>query len=143
MAAPHRVVFLGEQTEVVAEIQPLEQGAGLGAAAGTVQRVDEPEAARQERALGAGLIAGNQSRVYSWMRRVPSSHEHHRAIHGAGAAPFTPPSNMLYTQRADGLYARVLTWPLRHLHRPGLAGKVAYAQLLQRSSTRSARVTHR
>jgi alpha-L-fucosidase len=28
----------------------------------------------------------------------------------------------------------VSTWPLRHLHLPGLAGKVAYAQLLNDAS---------
>jgi alpha-L-fucosidase len=60
--------------------------------------------------------------------------EHGRAIHGAGPAPFTPPSNVLYTRRADRLYAHVLTWPLRHLHLPGLAGRVAYAQLLNDAS---------
>ena len=60
--------------------------------------------------------------------------EHGRAIHGAGAAPYPPPPNVVYTLRGDRLYAHVLTWPLRHLHLPGLAGKIRYAQLLHDAS---------
>jgi alpha-L-fucosidase len=59
---------------------------------------------------------------------------HGRAVHDAGAAPFTPPPNALYTMRDDRLYLHVLAWPLQHLHLPGLAGKVRYAQLLNDAS---------
>ncbi len=60
--------------------------------------------------------------------------EHGRAIHGAGPAACSPPPNVVYTQRGDRLYAHVFTWPLRHLHLPGLAGAVSYAQLLHDGS---------
>jgi len=66
--------------------------------------------------------------VAGWMEA------HERAVHGAGAAPFDPPPNTLYTLRGDRLYLHVLAWPLRHLHLPGLAGRVRYAQLLDDGS---------
>jgi alpha-L-fucosidase len=59
---------------------------------------------------------------------------HERAVRGAGAAPFTPPPQAVYTARGDRLYLHVFAWPLRHLHLPGLAGKVRYAQLLNDGS---------
>ncbi|GAA4924273.1 alpha-L-fucosidase [Stackebrandtia albiflava] len=55
---------------------------------------------------------------------------HHTAIHGAGPAEFTPPPDCRFTRRADRLYLHVLAWPLKHLHLPGLAGRVRYARLL-------------
>ncbi|SEE74707.1 alpha-L-fucosidase [Jiangella alba] len=63
-----------------------------------------------------------------WMRL------HARSIHGAGASAFAPPRDCRYTQRGDRLYLHVFSWPFRHLHLPGLAGKVRYAQLLNDAS---------
>jgi alpha-L-fucosidase len=66
--------------------------------------------------------------VGEWMDR------HARAVHGAGPSSFSPPPDCRYTQRGDRLYVHVFSWPLGHLHLPGLAGRVAYAQLLADAS---------
>ncbi|MET9262256.1 alpha-L-fucosidase [Amycolatopsis sp. NPDC004079] len=66
--------------------------------------------------------------IAGWMRL------HERSVHDAGPAEFTPPSNVLYTQVGDRLYVHLLSWPLKHLHLPGLAGRVRYAQLLHDGS---------
>lgn len=63
-----------------------------------------------------------------WMDR------HSRAVHGAGPSEEVPPPDCRYTARADRLYVHVFSWPLGHLHLPGLAGRVAYAQLLNDAS---------
>ncbi|GLZ81702.1 alpha-L-fucosidase [Actinorhabdospora filicis] len=55
---------------------------------------------------------------------------HEPAIRGAGPSAFVPPPDCRYTQRGDRLYLHVLSWPMKHLHLPGLAGKVAYARFL-------------
>lgn len=59
---------------------------------------------------------------------------HGRSIYGAGYSAFPVPKNCLLTQRGDRLYVHVLSWPMGHLHLPGLAGKVSYAQLLNDAS---------
>jgi alpha-L-fucosidase len=59
---------------------------------------------------------------------------HGRAISGATPSELTPPPDCRYTQRGDRLYLHVFAWPMRHLHLEGLAGKVAYAQLLHDAS---------
>jgi alpha-L-fucosidase len=59
---------------------------------------------------------------------------HGRAIYGAGASAFTAPGDARYTQRGDRLYLHLFAWPFQHVHLPGLAGKVAYAQLLNDAS---------
>ena len=59
---------------------------------------------------------------------------HERSIRGCGASPHTPPPDCRYTQRGDRLYLHVLAWPFRHLHLPGLAGRVGHAQLLHDAS---------
>ena len=64
----------------------------------------------------------------AWMDR------HARSVHGAGPSPFVPPPDCRYTARGDRLYVHVLSWPLGHLHLPGLAGRVAHAQLLHDAS---------
>jgi alpha-L-fucosidase len=64
----------------------------------------------------------------AWMDR------HARSVHGAGPSSWTPPPDCRYTAREDRLYVHVFSWPLGHLHLPGLAGKVAYAQLLNDAS---------
>ena len=63
-----------------------------------------------------------------WMRL------HRRAIHGAGPSEHVPPPDCRYTQRGDRLYLHVFSWPFRHLHLAGLAGRVRYAQFLHDAS---------
>ena len=63
-----------------------------------------------------------------WMRL------HERAIVGAGPSAFVAPPDCRYTQRGDRLYLHLFAWPHQHVHLPGLAGKVAYAQLLDDAS---------
>ncbi|MFB7211295.1 alpha-L-fucosidase [Streptomyces sp. NPDC056255] len=59
---------------------------------------------------------------------------HERSVRGCGPSPYTAPPECRYTQRGDRLYVHLLAWPLRHLHLPGLAGRVRYAQLLNDAS---------
>jgi alpha-L-fucosidase len=59
---------------------------------------------------------------------------HERSIRGCGASEHVPPPDCRYTQRGDRLYVHVLAWPYRHLHLPGLAGRVEYAQFLHDAS---------
>ncbi|MFD0041759.1 alpha-L-fucosidase [Streptomyces anulatus] len=59
---------------------------------------------------------------------------HERSVRGCGPSPFTPPADCRYTQRGDLLYVHLFAWPLRHLHLPGLDGRVRYAQLLNDAS---------
>jgi len=66
--------------------------------------------------------------VGEWMRLHGSS------IYGCGASDFIAPPDARYTQRADRLYLHLFAWPYRHVHLPGLAGKVGYAQLLNDAS---------
>jgi alpha-L-fucosidase len=67
--------------------------------------------------------------IGEWMRL------HDRAIYGATAEEtFTSPVDCRYTRQGDRLYLHVFTWPMRHIHLEGMAGKVAYAQLLHDAS---------
>ncbi|MEW1696299.1 alpha-L-fucosidase [Streptomyces sp. NPDC093249] len=59
---------------------------------------------------------------------------HERSVRGCGPAGFTAPADCRYTRRGDRLYVHLLAWPLRHLHLPGLQGRVRYAQLLHDAS---------
>ena len=59
---------------------------------------------------------------------------HGRAIYGCTASDLTPPPDCRFTQRGDRLYLHLFAWPFRHVHLDGLAGKVAYAQLLNDAS---------
>jgi alpha-L-fucosidase len=59
---------------------------------------------------------------------------HERSIHGAGPSEFTPPPDCRYTQRGDRLYLHLFAWPFEHVHLPGLAGRIGYAQLLNDAS---------
>jgi alpha-L-fucosidase len=72
--------------------------------------------------------------VGDWMRL------HGRAIYGCGASEHAPPPDCRYTQRGDRLYVHLFVWPYRHLHLPGLADRVAYAQLLNDASEVQTRV---
>jgi alpha-L-fucosidase len=59
---------------------------------------------------------------------------HGRAIYGAGPSAFVPPPDCRYTQRGKRLYLHLFAWPFEHVHLPGLAEEVAYAQLLNDAS---------
>lgn len=59
---------------------------------------------------------------------------HERSFRGAGPAPFTPPPDARYTLRGNRLYLHLFSWPMNHVHLPGLAGRVSYAQLLHDAS---------
>ncbi|NRQ35587.1 alpha-L-fucosidase [Nonomuraea sp. NN258] len=59
---------------------------------------------------------------------------HGRAIYGAGASEHRPPPDCRYTRRGDRLYLHLLSWPMRHVHLDGLAGRVRYAQFLHDAS---------
>ena len=76
----------------------------------------EPKAIDRLRAIG------------EWMRL------HHRSIYGCTASDFTPPPDCRYTQNGRRLYLHLFSWPFRHVHLDGLAGKVEYAQLLDDGS---------
>jgi alpha-L-fucosidase len=66
--------------------------------------------------------------IGEWMRL------HARAIHGAGPADFVPPPDCRYTRRGNRLYLHVFSWPFGHVHLPGLAGLVDYAQFMHDGS---------
>ena len=60
--------------------------------------------------------------------------QHGSSIHGAGPAPYVPPPDARYTMRGDRLYLHLFAWPFRHVHLPGLAGRVRFARLLNDGS---------
>ena len=66
--------------------------------------------------------------IGGWMR------SHRRAIDGATQSAYAPPPDCRYTQRGDRLYLHLFAWPFKHLYLDGLAGRVAYAQLLNDAS---------
>ena len=59
---------------------------------------------------------------------------HGRAIYGCTQSEFEAPDGCRFTQNGDRLYLHIYSWPFRHLHVDGLAGKVKYAQLLNDAS---------
>lgn len=59
---------------------------------------------------------------------------HGRSIYGATASELTPPPDCRFTQRGNRLYLHLFSWPFRHVHLEGLAGRVEYAQLLNDAS---------
>ena len=61
-------------------------------------------------------------------------HLNSRSIYGCGASAFTPPADCRFTQNGSRLYLHLFSWPFRHVHLPGLAGRVEYAQLLNDAS---------
>ncbi|MFD3403823.1 alpha-L-fucosidase [Kribbella sp. NPDC058693] len=66
--------------------------------------------------------------IGEWMRL------HERSIRGARPSEYTPPTDARYTQKGDRLYLHLFSWPMGHVHLPGLGGKVKYAQLLNDAS---------
>lgn len=67
-----------------------------------------------------------------WMKR------HSRSIYGCTQAPegFVTPQDcrLTYNQEKNRLYLHIFTWPFKHLHLDGFAGKIEYAQLLNDAS---------
>jgi alpha-L-fucosidase len=61
-------------------------------------------------------------------------HLHSRSIYGATQSEYLAPADCRFTQRGNRLYLHIFSWPMRHIHVPGLAGRVAYAQLLNDGS---------
>lgn len=61
---------------------------------------------------------------------------HGRAIYGATQSDYVLPPGIdgRLTQRGNRLYLHLFAWPFKHVHLDGLAGKVAYAQLLNDAS---------
>ncbi|TCL77348.1 alpha-L-fucosidase-like protein [Curtobacterium sp. PhB128] len=66
--------------------------------------------------------------IGTWM------HQHARSVYGAGPSSFVAPRNSVYTQNGNRLYLHLFAWPFEHVHLPDLAGRVAYAQLLNDAS---------
>ncbi|MFL2105264.1 alpha-L-fucosidase [Desemzia sp. FAM 23991] len=63
--------------------------------------------------------------IGDWMKR------NNKSIYGAGQSSFEAPKDCRYTQvGTNKLYLHIYSWPLRHIHLRGLAGKVQYAQFL-------------
>lgn len=68
-------------------------------------------------------------KVYAdWMRL------HSRSIYGCTQSEFTAPTDCRFTQKGKRLYLHIFSWPFRHIHLDGLAGRVEYAQLLNDAS---------
>ncbi|ASK62219.1 alpha-L-fucosidase [Virgibacillus phasianinus] len=66
--------------------------------------------------------------ISEWMRL------HSRSIYGATHSNYKAPVDCRYTQKGNRLYLHIYSWPFRHIHLEGLAGKVNYAQLLNDAS---------
>ncbi len=63
-----------------------------------------------------------------WMCR------HGRSMYGCTQSAFTPPEDCRYTQNGKRLYLHIFSWPFKHIHLDGMAGKIEYAQLLNDAS---------
>src|SRR3569833_4251703 len=61
-------------------------------------------------------------------------HWNGRSIYGAGASAFAPPNGGRFTQAGNRLYLHIQSWPYRHIHVEGLAGRIKYAQFLHDAS---------
>jgi alpha-L-fucosidase len=68
------------------------------------------------------------AQIGEWMRL------HGRSVYGAGPSEFAAPPDCRFTQRGDRLYLHLFSWPMRHLHLPGMADRIGYAQLLDDAS---------
>ena len=71
---------------------------------------------------------GTLQAIGAWMG------QHARSVYGAGPARYVPPPDARYTQRGDRLYLHLFAWPFQHVHLPGLAGRVRFAQFLHDGS---------
>ena len=71
---------------------------------------------------------GSLKSIGQWMRL------HNRSIYGAKASEWQAPLDTRLTQRGNRLYLHIFSWPFKHIHLEGLAGKIEYAQLLNDGS---------
>lgn len=63
-----------------------------------------------------------------WMER------HSPSIYGCTQSEFRAPQDCRLTQNGKKLYVHIFAWPFKHLHLPGLGGKVEYARFLHDAS---------
>jgi alpha-L-fucosidase len=75
-----------------------------------------------DRAIRALKVYGD------WMRL------HARSVYGCTQSEFAAPVDCRFTQNGDRLYLHIYAWPFELLHLDGMAGRVAYAQLLNDAS---------
>lgn len=77
---------------------------------------------------GKGLLDPREAErledLGEWMRL------NNRSIYGAGPSEFETPKDCRYTQVGKHLFLHVFSWPLRHIHLKGLAGKIRHIQFL-------------
>ena len=74
-------------------------------------------------------------RALATLREIGKWTKHHGAsVYRCGPAPFAPPPDCRYTMKGDRLYLHVFSWPMRHIHLPGLAGRVEFARFLHDGS---------
>ncbi|EQB38087.1 MULTISPECIES: alpha-L-fucosidase [Virgibacillus] len=66
--------------------------------------------------------------IGEWMRL------HARSIYGSKQSEFEAPIDCRYTQRGSQLYLHIFSWPYKHIHVKGLAGRVSYCQFLHDAS---------
>ncbi len=60
--------------------------------------------------------------------------EHADSIYGCGPADIPAPSGCAFTCKGDRLFLHIFSWPFLHLHLPGLAKHIRYAQFLHDAS---------
>jgi alpha-L-fucosidase len=59
---------------------------------------------------------------------------HSAAIYGCTQSEFRTPQDCRLTQNGKKLYVHIFAWPFKHLHLPGLGGKVEFARFLHDGS---------
>ena len=84
-----------------------------------------PTGARGVRAAGGGH-AGRHRPLDGPARPV--------GVRSRDRLPYVPPPDTRYTRRGDRLYLHLFAWPFHHVHLPGLAGRVRFAQFLHDGS---------
>ncbi len=82
---------------------------------------------------GRGAVSSPDREI---LRRIGEWMDLHSAsVHGAGPADgLVAPQGTVLTQRGDRLYVHLTTWPMQHLHLPGLSGAVRFARFLHDGS---------
>ncbi|GAA1300783.1 MAG: alpha-L-fucosidase [Brachybacterium tyrofermentans] len=82
---------------------------------------------------GRGAVSSADREI---LRRIGEWMDLHAAsVHGAGPADgLVAPQGTVLTQRGDRLYVHLTTWPMQHLHLPGLSGEVRFARFLHDGS---------
>jgi alpha-L-fucosidase len=65
---------------------------------------------------------------------VPAGLSAGASFYGCTASDLVAPPDCRYTQNGKRLYLHVFSWPFKHLHLAGLAGRIEYAQFLNDAS---------